>query len=132
MHMRMRILPVLALAAMATAATAVVVERALRDVDPPVDGTMVRVQALALKIDAFALDLKRLPLTLDELLQSPAPGWRGPYATRADLIDPAGTPIRYEIVDGGSGDYRLAATRHCPPGASLTCPGPAIYDTTVR
>lgn len=70
----------------------------------------IQVDALSAAVDAFAVDVGRLPTDaegLHSLLSAPAntPEWEGPYVKkRASLIDPWGRPYRYRIP-GQHGEY---------------------------
>lgn len=56
-----------------------------------------QMKSLALKIEEYRMDNEDLPNSLDNLVSQPggADNWMGPYAKKADLKDPWGTPIEF-------------------------------------
>ena len=59
--------------------------------DDKYSATHAQLASLEMKIEAFALDTGQLPKTLQDLLVSTGQNdWRGPYAKKADLLDPWG------------------------------------------
>ena len=56
-----------------------------------------QVQTVAQKIEQFEMDTGALPGTLDDLVNSDATGWLGPYAKAAELNDPWQTPLEYRV-----------------------------------
>jgi general secretion pathway protein G len=65
-----------------------------------------QVTTMAQKVQAFEMDTGRLPNSLEELVQSDAPGWLGPYAKESELQDPWGNAIFYQ-VPGETGAFDL-------------------------
>jgi len=65
-----------------------------------------QVQALAGKIEAYALDNGSPPARLDDLVSKPgnATNWMGPYAKESDLKDPFGHAFQYK-APGEHGDF---------------------------
>jgi hypothetical protein len=126
----MRVLAIVVVGILAGVAAAHIVERRLESHPAGYDWTRARFSMLTMKMDAFARDLHRLPATLDEMLASDAKDWRGPYAQATDLVDPRGTPIRYEIIRAETFDFRLVIERHCPANASQKCSEQKVWDST--
>ena len=61
-----------------------------------------QLQTVAEKVHQFEMDTGRLPAGLQELVAAPnAPGWLGPYAREAELVDPWGTPWHYQVPGQG-------------------------------
>ena len=56
-----------------------------------------QVQTLAEKVQQFEMDTGGLPNTLDDLVNSSAAGWLGPYAKTAELKDPWNHPFEYHM-----------------------------------
>lgn len=56
-----------------------------------------QVQTLAEKVQQFEMDTGTLPNTLDDLVDSSAAGWLGPYAKTAELKDPWNHPFEYHM-----------------------------------
>lgn len=52
-------------------------------------------QTLAEKVNQYEMDTGTLPQSLEELVQSSASGWLGPYAKDSELKDPWGTAYEY-------------------------------------
>jgi general secretion pathway protein G len=67
-----------------------------------------QVQTLSEKVQQFEMDTGALPNALDELVQSSASGWLGPYAKEGDLRDPWNTPFEYR-VPGESRPYDIVS-----------------------
>ena len=67
-----------------------------------------QVQALAGKIEAYALDNGSPPARLDDLVSKPgnATNWMGPYAKESDLKDPFGHEFQYK-APGDHGDFDI-------------------------
>jgi general secretion pathway protein G len=55
-----------------------------------------QVQTLAEKVQQYEADTGALPGSLNELVQSDAGGWLGPYAKTAELNDPWNHPFDYK------------------------------------
>ena len=60
-----------------------------------------QVQTLSEKVQQFEMDTGSLPGSLEELVQSSAAGWLGPYAKEGDLKDPWNTPFEYRTPGEG-------------------------------
>jgi len=60
-----------------------------------------QVQTLGEKIQQFETDTGGLPNSLEELVQSSASGWLGPYAKQGELVDPWNTPLEYRTPGDG-------------------------------
>jgi general secretion pathway protein G len=56
-----------------------------------------QVQTLAEKVQQYESDTGVLPGTLNELVQSDAGGWLGPYAKESELKDPWNHPFDYKV-----------------------------------
>jgi general secretion pathway protein G len=56
-----------------------------------------QVQTLAEKVQQFEADTGALPDSLDDLVQSDAAGWLGPYAKTAELKDPWNNEWDYKL-----------------------------------
>jgi general secretion pathway protein G len=66
-----------------------------------------QVEMLSSGVLSFKLDLNRYPTTLDELLKSTDPKWRGPYLSKQTLPqDPWGKDYLYK-VPGDHGAFDL-------------------------
>ena len=59
--------------------------------------TRSQVVTLADKVSRFEMDTGQLPASLQDLVQSDAQGWLGPYAKPAELKDPWGQPFDYKV-----------------------------------
>lgn len=70
--------------------------------------TKAQVQTLAEKVNQFEMDTGTLPQSLDELVQSSANGWLGPYAKEAELKDAWGTAYEYR-APGESGPFDIVS-----------------------
>jgi len=55
-----------------------------------------QVQTLAEKVQQYESDTGALPGNLDQLVQSDATGWLGPYAKTTELKDPWNNPYAYK------------------------------------
>ena len=55
-----------------------------------------QVQTLADKVQRYEMDTGRLPGDLNELVESDAEGWLGPYAKAGELKDPWNHPFDYK------------------------------------
>ena len=87
----------------------IVVQQVGKNVDKGKYGAgKAQVQALAGKIEAYALDNGSPPASLDALVKKPpnAPNWQGPYAKPSDLVDPFGHAFGYK-APGEHGSYDL-------------------------
>jgi general secretion pathway protein G len=77
------------------------------------DTARLQIDALSAAVDTFLLDTGRLPGAeegLAALMTSPegTAGWNGPYLKkRQSLIDPWGSPYRYDIPGRQARDYDL-------------------------
>ena len=69
-----------------------------------------QIEILGLSLDNFRLDVGSYPATLQELVESSAQNWKGPYL-RKKLIppDPWGNPYTYEVVEEGN-SFHLSST----------------------
>jgi general secretion pathway protein G len=56
-----------------------------------------QVQTLGEKVHQYEADTGALPGNLDQLVQSDATGWLGPYAKATELKDPWNTPYAYKM-----------------------------------
>jgi general secretion pathway protein G len=67
-----------------------------------------QIQALSMKVEAFALDNGGPPGKLEDLTVKPggATNWNGPYAKLTDLKDPFGHPFGYK-APGEHGDFDI-------------------------
>lgn len=70
-----------------------------------------QVEMLSSSVQAFALDIGRHPNSLDELISSDDPNWRGPYLSRGLPLDPWGRPYQYKYP-GEHGRFDLYSTGH--------------------
>ena len=62
---------------------------------------------IALALDSYFLDVGIYPPTLLDLVQSSAPGWKGPYLRKVELLkDPWENEYSYQIKDAGK-DFEL-------------------------
>lgn len=68
-----------------------------------------QIQTLAQKIEAFEMDVGRLPNSLEELVTAPSGerGWLGPYARQSELRDPWNNPIEYRPGGEGGRSFTL-------------------------
>uniref|UniRef100_A0A7V5XHS7 Type II secretion system core protein G n=1 Tax=Thermodesulfobacterium geofontis TaxID=1295609 RepID=A0A7V5XHS7_9BACT len=66
-----------------------------------------QIEMLSSAIEAFRLDVGRYPNTLDELINSSEPNWRGPYLAKRQIPkDPWGRDYVYKYP-GEHGSYDL-------------------------
>jgi general secretion pathway protein G len=66
-----------------------------------------QLEMLSSAIEAFRLDVGRYPNTLDELINSTEPNWRGPYLAKKQIPkDPWGKDYQYKYP-GEHGSYDL-------------------------
>jgi len=66
-----------------------------------------QIEMLSSAIEAFRLDVGRYPNTLDELINSSEPKWRGPYLAKKQIPkDPWGKDYQYKYP-GEHGPYDL-------------------------
>jgi general secretion pathway protein G len=85
----------------------IVVQQVGKNVDKGKYGAgKAQVQALAGKIEAYALDNGSPPARLEDLTSKPgnATNWMGPYAKESDLKDPFGHAFQYR-APGEHGDF---------------------------
>lgn len=83
----------------------------------------IQMEQLQAGLDLFRLDMRRYPSGeegLGALMQRPASGaerWSGPYLDKASgLIDPWGTPYRYEVAGAGAYDLSSYGADGAPGG----------------
>jgi general secretion pathway protein G len=82
---------------------------AMQDLRCRFDPAELSLHTLQMRIQGYQLDTGELPETLDALLANDGrPGWNGPYARPADLLDPWHRPICYET-------FRTARLDVTPP-----------------
>ena len=69
-----------------------------------------QVQTIAEKVQQYQMDTGELPSELQALVSAPgdAPGWLGPYAKEAELLDPWKKPLQYR-VPGESGAFDVVS-----------------------
>ena len=69
-----------------------------------------QVQTIAEKIQQYQMDTGELPPNLQALVTQSgnAPGWLGPYAKEAELLDPWKKPLQYQ-VPGESGAFDVVS-----------------------
>ena len=69
-----------------------------------------QVQTIAEKVQQYQMDTGELPSELQALVSAPgdAPGWLGPYAKEAELLDPWKKPLQYR-VPGESGAFEVVS-----------------------
>ena len=60
-----------------------------------------QLQTLAEKVQQYENDTGSLPGSLEDLVNSSASGWLGPYAKEGELKDPWGTPVEYRSPGEG-------------------------------
>ncbi|WP_300616098.1 type II secretion system protein GspG, partial [Dokdonella sp.] len=87
----------------------IVVQQVGKNVDKGKYGSgKAQVQALAGKIEAYALDNGSPPARLEDLVTKPgnATNWQGPYAKQSDLKDPFGHAFQYKSP-GEHGDFDI-------------------------
>lgn len=66
-----------------------------------------QIEMLSSAIEAFKLDVGRYPNSLDELINSSEPNWRGPYLAKKQIPkDPWGRDYQYKYP-GEHGNYDL-------------------------
>ena len=69
-----------------------------------------QMEIVALALDSYRLDVGDYPVSLDELVQSSAPRWKGPYLQKGRVPkDPWGNEFVYEVKDEG-GTFELRST----------------------
>ena len=65
---------------------------------------------VALALDSYRLDVGEYPGSLEDLVQSSSPRWRGPYIQKGRIPkDPWGNEYTYQVQEGGSA-FTLAST----------------------
>lgn len=65
---------------------------------------------VALALDSYRLDVGEYPASLDDLVQSSSPRWKGPYLQKGKVPkDPWGNDYVYQVKDGGTA-FDLAST----------------------
>lgn len=80
-----------------------------------------QVQTLAEKVHQFEMDTGRLPGNLAELTSAPnVPGWLGPYAREAELVDPWNTPYHYQVPGQGQRFDLVSLGADRAPGGDST------------
>ena len=87
----------------------IVVQQVGKNVDKGKWGAgKAQVQALAGKVEGYALDNGSPPARLEDLTSKPgnASNWMGPYAKESDLKDPFGHPFQYK-APGDHGDFDI-------------------------
>lgn len=67
-----------------------------------VQTAQTQMEIIALALDSYRLDVGEYPASLDELAQSSAERWRGPYLKGRVPQDPWGNDYRYDPGDGGT------------------------------
>jgi len=77
-----------------------------------------QVQTLAEKVQQFESDTGALPGSLNELVQSDAAGWLGPYAKTAELKDPWNNAWDYKAPGEGRPFDLLSYGKDGKPGGS--------------
>jgi general secretion pathway protein G len=69
--------------------------------------TKAQVEMLSSAVQAFMIDMRRYPNTLDELINSTDPQWRGPYLSKRTLPkDPWGRDYQFKCP-GDHGPFDL-------------------------
>lgn len=68
---------------------------------------VAQMQMFETAIDTYRLDVGKAPQTLEELRQSDAPNWDGPYLPKAIPLDPWGNPYVYKIPGENGNLYTL-------------------------
>ena len=87
----------------------IVVQQVGKNVDKGKWGAgKAQVQALAGKVEGYALDNGSPPSRLEDMIAKPgnAANWMGPYAKESDLKDPFGHPFQYK-APGEHGDFDI-------------------------
>lgn len=65
---------------------------------------------LALALDSYRLDIGTYPASLEELVRSSEPRWRGPYLQKGRVPgDPWGNEYVYQVIEEGTA-FELAST----------------------
>ena len=75
-----------------------------------------QVQTLADKVSRYEMDTGTLPASLQELVQSDAQGWLGPYAKEGELKDPWNHPFEYATPGDGKPFDLLSFGKDGKPG----------------
>lgn len=70
--------------------------------------TKTKVNVVSAKVESYALDVGRLPDSLEDLTSKPgdAENWAGPYAKKSDLADAWGRGFEYK-APGEHGEFDL-------------------------
>jgi len=87
----------------------IVVQQVGKNVDKGKWGAgKAQVQALAGKVEGYALDNGSPPARLEDMVNKPgnAANWMGPYAKESDMKDPFGHPFQYK-APGEHGDFDI-------------------------
>jgi general secretion pathway protein G len=65
---------------------------------------------IALALDSYRLDVGEYPASLNDLIQSSSPRWRGPYVQKGKVPkDPWGNEYAYQVQEGG-GAFTLSSS----------------------
>jgi general secretion pathway protein G len=74
-----------------------------------IQAAKTQMEILALALDSYRLDVGEYPPALDELVQSSAARWNGPYLQKGKVPkDPWGNDYLYELLEGG-GTFKLCS-----------------------
>ncbi len=69
-----------------------------------------QIEILGLALDNFKLDVGSYPASIQELVESSAQGWKGPYLRKKAVpLDPWGNPYTYELVEEGN-NFHLSSS----------------------
>lgn len=70
---------------------------------------MTQLNSLAAQVDQYQTDVGTYPDSLDQLVSADVDGWLGPYAKKADFLDPWQTPIQYRRPGDDEAPFTLTS-----------------------
>ena len=70
---------------------------------------VTQLNSLAAQVDQYQTDVGVYPDSLDQLVSADVDGWLGPYAKKADFLDPWQTPIQYRSPGDDEAPFTLTS-----------------------
>lgn len=78
--------------------------------DAKIRTAKAQMEIFGLALDNYRLDVGAYPNSLQELVESSAQGWKGPYLKKKMIPpDPWNNPYVYEVIEDGN-DYHISST----------------------
>ena len=72
--------------------------------------TRTQMDVIALALDSYRLDVGEYPASLEDLIQSSSPRWKGPYLQKDRVPkDPWGNDYVYQVLEDGT-KFELSST----------------------